>query len=201
MTYSDAEYLAMATQAYWDPDSNAPNKPSYATNLGGKRVTATTHDDAKAYEGNGLQAAVVADKGQYTVVFRGSQDITNSKGMKDWKTDFGLNDPEGYTKPSQYRDADRWIKSLQESGKLPQDLSKVVFTGHSLGGGLATYEAVKTGGQGIVFDAPNPYNMLTPKERLKVPYANITNYVKAEEVIQNLPVGIPQIGRKVYVEW
>ena len=150
MSYTEQEYLNMSADEYNEPNPKKPNLPSYSTVIGGRPVAAST--SGTSYEQNGLQASIVNDHGQYTVVFRGSQGIGSSAGNKDWLIDAGLNNPQGYQDASsQFKDADAWIKHEQQAGNLPKDLSNVTFTGHSLGGGLAQYEAAKNDAYAVSF--------------------------------------------------
>ena len=162
MSYSEADYLKMAAQEYADPNPNKPQTSSYTTNLGGKTVTASTF--GTSYGKNGLQASIIADHGQYTVVFRGSQSMGTTEGNKDWLTDAGLNNPQGYQDASsQFKDADAWIKHEQQAGNLPKDMSRLFFTGYSLGGSLAQYEATKNDAYAVSFTGPSLWNMLKMK--------------------------------------
>ena len=144
MSYSEADYLKMATQEYKDPNPKDPKQASYTTTLNGKPITASTQ--GTNYEKNGLQASVVNDHGQYTAVLRGLQSMGTTEGNNDWLTDVGLNNPQGYQDASsQFKDADAWINHEQQVGNLPKDMSQLIFTAYSLGGGLAQYEAAKNG--------------------------------------------------------
>ncbi|GAB2025408.1 hypothetical protein OfM1_14790 [Lactovum odontotermitis] len=208
MTISEATFLDLAKGVYQNSEYSVNDK--LGTDTQAKVIGSTSENTAK-FESNGLQASIVKVDGQTVVAFRGSQDMDTSMlnpdvsqrtdGAKDWDTDLGLNSAEGYTKDSQFKDADKWLKEQQKSGVLKGvDMNQVTFTGHSLGGALASYEAVRYEAKGVVFSAPSAYNMLTPSERLKVKDANVTNFVQWNDQIPNQPVKVPQIGKKVFAK-
>ena len=198
MSYTEQEYLNMSADEYNEPNPKKPNLPSYSTVIGGRPVAAST--SGTSYEQNGLQASIVNDHGQYTVVFRGSQGIGSSAGNKDWLIDAGLNNPQGYQDASsQFKDADAWINHEQQAGNLPKDLSNVTFTGHSLGGGLAQYEAAKNDAYAVSFSGPSPWNMLTPEERSKINGLKIKNLRREDDAIPNMPPGVQKIGQQIFV--
>ncbi|MDR0299182.1 MAG: hypothetical protein LBI13_03755, partial [Streptococcaceae bacterium] len=166
--------------------------------------TGDTQESKNTFEQNGLQASVVNVDGQVTVVFRGSEALTTNFGQQnyDWAQDVGFNDPYGYEKGnSQIKDAAAWIASEQQPGGALYgvDMSQVTFTGHSLGGGLASWAAVHYEGTGVVFSAPSTYNMLTPEERARLSQARVTNYRQWDDVVANAPKGVPRIGKQVFV--
>ena len=161
MSISEATYLDLASGEYQNSEYAVGDK------LGSKTQTpvlTSTAEDPKKYENNGLQGSIVKVKGQTVVVFRGSQSMGTTEGNKDWLTDAGLNNPQGYQDASsQFKDADAWINQEQQAGNFPKDLSNVTFTGHSLGGGLAQYEAAKNDAYAVSFSGPSPWNMLKMK--------------------------------------
>jgi len=77
--------------------------------------------------------------GEYVLSFRGSDDV------EDWKDNFGQ---AGGKATEQYQQAVALALALQEA--LPGET--ISFTGHSLGGGLATAAALATGAQAEVFN-------------------------------------------------
>lgn len=200
MSYNESKYLEMSDNVYKDDKYNddlgtAESPIKVATSTG------SSEESKNLYEKNGLQASVVNDNGQYTVVFRGSQGATSAPGQKDWIQDIGLNDPYAYEySNSQFRDAANWIQDMQSQGKLPQDMSQVTFTGHSLGGALAQYAAVKYSGTAYSFSGPSPYNMLSPEERERISLANIQNFRRWDDSIPNMPPNVPSIGEQIFVQ-
>ena len=154
MSYTEQEYLNMSTDEY--------NPSIYNHKIGGKLVTAST--SGTSYENNGLQASVIKIDNQTVVDFRSSQSMGTTEENKDWATDAGLNNPQGYQDASsQFKDADAWIKHEQQAGNLPKDMSRLFFTGYSLGGSLAQYEATKNDAYAVSFTGPSLWNMLKMK--------------------------------------
>ncbi len=103
---------------------------------------ATLRDD-----GNGFQARVyvsdATDPPQYIVAFRGTRGPTNTTDVStDAKQAAGLNS-------GAYQDAIEVANAFTHS----TDGSSVVFTGHSLGGGLASTAALATGYDAVTFNA------------------------------------------------
>lgn len=94
----------------------------------------------------GFDAAIYQnDQGQYVVAFRGTDDWGLApSGDADDNALQGLGFETG-----QYRDA----VALAETAQRTLGEGNVAFTGHSLGGGLASAAALATGGPGVTFNA------------------------------------------------
>lgn len=106
---------------------------------------------------NGFKASTFVKGKKLVVVFQG----TNPNELLDWSTDFftkmGL-------KTGQYQDALNYVGTIIEQAGNNYD---VVLTGHSLGGGLATYAALNYGKAAIVFNAaPMGSEMLSDIQNL-----------------------------------
>jgi len=84
---------------------------------------------------------------RYIVAFAG----TNTKEAGDLKSDFQITVGK-YAGQNQIKQAEALVK------KLPKN-AQVVFTGHSLGGYIATSMALKTGHPAIVFNAPGQISL------------------------------------------
>jgi hypothetical protein len=169
----------------------------------GIKLLARTNMDKAEFENHGLQASLYEVNGQKVMVFRGSEGFNSVNGRKDWFQDFLLNDPNANRyEDGQFSDYKRWIQRLVSEGFVAEsDLKKIIYTGHSLGGALATAAAVEFDGKGVVFSSPNPYNALSEIGKIKVGSANVVNYVQATDMIPTLPRGLPQIGEKVYASY
>ncbi len=85
-------------------------------------------------------------RNEYVIAFKG----TSLLSLKDWKTNvsnhLGLGDPIHYELAVEL--ARRLVRSLEESNST----ATLVFTGHSLGGGLASIAALATGDKATVFN-------------------------------------------------
>ncbi|HEY4531304.1 MAG TPA: Mbeg1-like protein [Luteimonas sp.] len=94
----------------------------------------------------GFDAAIYQnDQGQYVVAFRGTDDWGLApSGDADDNALQGLGFETG-----QYRDA----VALAETAQRVLGEGNVAYTGHSLGGGLASAAALATGGPGVTFNA------------------------------------------------
>ena len=112
------------------------------------------------------------------IVFKG----TNPKNMVDWSTDFfAVMGKE----PGQYVEALNWVSNAIQRGENLFNF-KVTLTGHSLGGGLATFAALHCNKPAIVFNpAPMGSGMLS----------NIKNLEEKKTLIKNIDMtGDPVSG-------
>jgi len=79
------------------------------------------------------------------------------------------------------------------------------YTGHSLGGGLATYVAAEFGECATVFSAPNIYRLLSAKAQAWVTSGQvheiITNYTHMNDSVGNFDqFGAPLVGKRIYTK-
>lgn len=97
---------------------------------------------------SGYQAAAFRnEKGEIIISHRGTNFEFSKEGLKDVKSDLTL----GLGSfPEQATDAANFTKLIQKQ----YTPTKIVHTGHSLGGWLADVQARITGSQAIVFDSP-----------------------------------------------
>ncbi|WEV56437.1 hypothetical protein [Ligilactobacillus acidipiscis] len=137
MSISDKTLWYMAKEVYGSRYKKVGFKIS-VVNSSAKIIDSTSdiNGNHASYESYGLQASLIKVNGQYVVAARG----TANEG-KDFAADYDLTDPDGYKKPSQFKDFNRFIEKMH---KLHPDFEphKAVYTGHSLGGTLATQAAV-----------------------------------------------------------
>lgn len=207
MTVTPKDYNEISKGVYDDKSYTKKNTEGEPNKLNKHPVTSSTHDASNEVEGgfydyeqNGLQASMVdAGNGEKVIAFRGTK-----AGDGDVGQDLGLNDSNAYqSEEAQFQDAKAYVDYLISSGQVSErDImdGKVTFTGHSLGGALASYVAIEYGGQATVYSAPSCYNWLTPEQKKKAKNTQITNYVRADDAIINLPFGVPRIGNTKYVK-
>src|SRR5699024_10435695 len=74
---------------------------------------------------------------------------------------------------NQFTEADKVVKTYVE--KYGED--NITFVGHSLGGALAEYFAVKYNSNAVTFAAANIYNILTAEEKKKVDQGEFKNKI------------------------
>jgi len=167
---------------------------------------------------NGLQAAAVVSQADYKKIQAGKQPsnvIFVSRGteeLKDWGTNFGelgmsqvspdelkamnmdvINDNSQFVSYSNF--VDSVLKTYN-----PQDY---VFTGHSLGGALAQYQAVLHDKYATTFAAAKAYRLLPEELQRKVDRGEfnfkITDYRHDLDPVGHLPSG-EVIGRRYQVK-
>jgi len=83
--------------------------------------------------------------------------------------------------------------------------AKFDYTGHSLGGGLASYVAAEFGEYATVFSAPNIYRLLSEKAKKWVDAGHafeiIINYTHMNDSVGNFDqFGMPLVGKRVYTK-
>ncbi|MDR0898810.1 MAG: DUF2974 domain-containing protein [Lactobacillaceae bacterium] len=161
----------------------------------------STFQDIKL-ESNGLQANLAQVNGQKVISFRG----TETSESNDLSTDAGLNNPLAYQDSNnQFIDAKKYVQRLLDKGLITQKeitSGKVTFTGHSLGGAIASYTAVNFGGNATVFSAPSAYNYLSPIQRITSSMTSnyhIENLRYPNDDVPNLPLGVPKIGKQEFL--
>ncbi|MBC1604442.1 hypothetical protein HCJ39_06920 [Listeria rocourtiae] len=132
---------------------------------------------------SGIQAAAVVPYKEYIDVCAGktkefSTIVFTSRGSEDkadWTTN--LTDLPKHSVPkqdSQFAEYDNFVKST-----LSKHTTKnYTFTGHSLGGALAHYEAVKHTKPAITFAAARSFHKLTPEEQQKAKNGEYFQYIK-----------------------
>ena len=119
------------------------------------------HDD-------GFDALLYHDAatGRYTVAFRG----TDGEG-DDWG---GTNLAQGRGRQTRQYDLAYELAGLVDQALPGADL---YFTGHSLGGGLATFAALRTQDQATVFNAAALHPATAAREGLEQEYADADRYI------------------------
>jgi hypothetical protein len=100
---------------------------------------------------NGFKASAFVKGRQIAVVFQG----TNPNEITDWSTDIAA---KMGLEPGQYKDAIVYAEQVVQEAGSNYD---VVFTGHSLGGGLATFAALHCGKTAYVFNAAPLGSLMT----------------------------------------
>lgn len=123
-------------------------------------------------ESTGFHAETFYKKGTVVISIRGT-DLTSSQ---DLSNDFGM--WKNHKIPSQYVDAINYYNEIQKM--FPR--SKIVFTGHSLGGSLAQLMGNLTGNETVTFNAYGVGNLLNGNinyENSK----NIRNYGNINDLV------------------
>ncbi|MGJ0635803.1 phospholipase [Xenorhabdus bovienii] len=145
----------------------------------------------------GFQAGVYRNKGLYIVSFTGSNEIQDF--MASIRQGLGF-------KEEQYGQA---VKLAQAA--LKGFGENVIFTGHSMGGGLASVAALTTGKPAVIFNAAGVSDStlksmgLSPKASREVAENGlIRNYIVEHDWLDNLQktLPIPQpMGNKILLEY
>ena len=128
---------------------------------------------------SGLQATLYYNsaKNQYVLAFKGTSQF------EDWRPDF----QQTYTLTQQYHEA---VQLARDMSSLYG--SALTFTGHSLGGGLASAAALETHRNAITFNAAgiSPNTAIIYGWDLKAPNTNIRSYYIPGEVLTNVQKNI-----------
>jgi hypothetical protein len=115
---------------------------------------------------------------------------TEFTSLADWETNFGQ--PFKIEIPPQYRQAAEFAKRMKEYAK--ETGSEFILTGHSLGGGLASYASAMNGCIPSTAINAAPLDGMTLYKALKTGCRNTTHYNADFEIVHNLP-GI-QLGNE-----
>lgn len=185
MTVTDQNYFTMAKSVY--EDSRLQPGSTFKLKDGSKWATVKSINSS-----NGLQAVAIVPIKEYQAYKSGknthfSKVVFVSRGseeLADWKQNANLvnNKVDGQFKS--YHDfVNQFLKDYQ--------VADYSFTGHSLGGALAQYEAVKHVKPAVTFAAARAYNKLTTEEQAKAKKGNYWNLIKdyrhADDVVGMLP--------------
>ena len=143
----DADYARLAQAAYETGDPI----PDGWRKVPDDELAELGIDPSDLNPGNGMQASVYQNAdGKYVLAFRGTELGLTVEGVKDVGSDLmgGTNGNLGLASPQ-----------VQSAIELSTKVAKAVgpenvdFTGHSLGGELASVAAIATGGQAVTFNA------------------------------------------------
>ncbi len=143
----DADYARLAQAAYETGDPI----PDGWRKVDAEELKKLGIDPFDLNPGNGMQASVYQNAdGKYVVAFRGTELGFTLEGVKDVGSDLmgGTNGNLGLASPQVQSAIDLSTKVAKAVG--PENVD---FTGHSLGGELASVAAIATGGQAVTFNA------------------------------------------------
>ena len=143
----DADYARLAQAAYETGDPI----PDGWRKVDAEELKKLGIDPFDLNPGNGMQATIYQNAdGKYVVAFRGTELGLTVEGVKDVGSDFmgGTNFNLGMASP-------QVLSAIALSTKVAKAVGpeNVDFTGHSLGGELASVAAIATGGQAVTFNA------------------------------------------------
>ena len=143
----DADYARLAQAAYETGDPI----PDGWRKVDAEELKKLGIDPSDLDTENGMQASVYQNAdGKYVVAFRGTELGLTVEGVKDVGSDFmgGTNFNLGMASP-------QVLSAIALSTKVAKAVGpeNVDFTGHSLGGELASVAAIATGGQAVTFNA------------------------------------------------
>jgi hypothetical protein len=155
---------------------------------------------------SGMQAGLYyySKRANYILAFRGSEPPSNFwEFLMDWSTDY-----EQLSSPTaQYSQAAALSREVRE--KLNQSGADLIFTGHSLGGGLAQIGAISTNSPAITFNAAGPSAVTLwstdNKARKGIDDSAITSYYIQGEMVSSLQDQLPGVesalGRRIALEY
>ncbi|PFJ75537.1 lipase family protein [Bacillus nitratireducens] len=166
-TITDEVYWNFSEQVY--ENTQLKTEAIFSTKQGDYTVIGDPINNEKS----GLQAVILASDADYKKIQNGQQPdhlIFVSRGtesLNDWSTNFKQLGSypnieklkKDQTKDHQFLEYDNFVKDKVATYK-PKDYS---FTGHSLGGALAQYEAVLHDKKATTFAAAKPYRILPEK--------------------------------------
>lgn len=185
MRINDASNYELSTKVYRDNFLKAGSSIDLLSD--GKWATVKSINSK-----NGLQAVAVVPTKEYQAYKQGkskhfSKVVFVSRGseeLADWKQNAKLLDNKV---DSQFKSYDGFVNHFLKDYQV-DDYS---FTGHSLGGALAQYEAVKHTKQAVTFAAARSYNKLTDTEQAKAKEGKywhlIKDYRHTDDIVGMVP--------------
>ena len=141
----DADYARLAQAAYETGDP----VPDGWRKVPDDELAELGIDPFDLNPGDGMQASVYQNAdGKYVVAFRGTELGLTLEGAKDLYSDYRGGTYTGVVSP-------QVLSAIALSTKVAKAVGpeNVDFTGHSLGGELASVAAIATGGQAVTFNA------------------------------------------------
>jgi hypothetical protein len=186
-------YATMSRAAYGEYRQTDIPSPGYASHVDWKTALQQGGASKKMienYEKAGFSAAIYKSESakEIVIAYRGSEGNPLSSSEPDWMTNRRarvVGDPSSKLE-EQYVAA----ASLAARVKLQNPEYKVVLTGHSLGGGLASYAGSWTGAEVVTFNAAgNPYSARGNNR-------NQTNIVVPGDVVGDTQGVLAGIARK-----
>lgn len=171
---------------YTDPDGRCPDCPDdvyvplaehvYNAKVGDKtsngwEVMKVDDNDETGFQG-ALYKGTYNNKTEYIYATAG----TDFTSLSDWQ-----NNIQQITTGN----AEQYSQSVKIAGQLSKDYQGISFTGHSLGGGLASANALAVEGKAVTFNAAGLSNATKNNLRLTNDKANITAYVVQGEAVSH----------------
>lgn len=188
---------------FTDPDGRCPDCPNdvyvpiadhvYTKDLAkgmktsnGWEVINVDIDDKTGYRG-ALYQGTFNGKTEYIYATQG----TNPTSIKDWENNF----QQAFGNSAQYKESVDFAKQYADA------YSGVSFTGHSLGGGLASANALVTESKAVTFNAAGLSNATKKDLGLTNKTANISAYIVQGEAVDyyQSKVGLKAEGNKTYL--